>query len=476
MRSTRKSLRRSGSFFVIQNAHRSLLCKRTAEELKVLKVGLSVQVVEESGKVTQFPKLPNVLVKFVVDKNVTPRKAFFYRVPAAVEHLVEKKLQEMLRADIIERVKEPTEWLSQMVVVPKGPDDIRICINMKYPNEAIKRENYPLPVIENFLIKLRGCKVFSKLDITSAYHHVELHPESRKLTTFMTKDGPMRYKRLNFGVNSAPEIFQRLIEEMLSSCDGAMNFIDDIVLGGYDKSEHDKRLSQLLATLKKNNVKLNKEKCQFGVSEINFMGFVISAKGIRPSDEKIKAIQNFRKPKSNEEIRSFLGLVTFVGHFISNLATKSEPLRLMLRDQSIEWGEAQEKAFNLLRLELVENVRTLGFYDPKDETFLFTDASPWGLGAVLIQKNKIGTKRIISYAAKSLTIPERNYAHYEKEALAVVWAIEKFYFYLFGVQFTVCTDQESLKKLFSKQTRRKESVHAAEPKAGSKDWHPTSSK
>uniref|UniRef100_A0A182W823 Reverse transcriptase domain-containing protein n=1 Tax=Anopheles minimus TaxID=112268 RepID=A0A182W823_9DIPT len=130
-----------------------------------------------------------IQVKLSIDKEIVPKKISYLRVPIALEDKVERKIQEMLETDIIEPVKGPVDWISPMVVVPKGNDDIRICINMRGPNQAIQREHYPLPIIDTLLNKLRGSRIFSKLDITAAYHHVELHPESRDITSFMTNKG-----------------------------------------------------------------------------------------------------------------------------------------------------------------------------------------------------------------------------------------------------------------------------------------------
>ncbi|XP_062557693.1 uncharacterized protein K02A2.6-like [Armigeres subalbatus] len=320
-----------------------------------------------------------------------------------------------------------------MVVVPKGKDDIRLCINMKYPNEAIQREHYPLPMIETFLNKLRGSTIFSKLDITSAYYHIELHPESRGITTFMTSRGLMRFKRLMFGINCAPEIFQRVMSEMLAGIDGVVVYIDDVVVAGSTQEEHDTRLQKVLSVLKKNNATLNKSKCLIGVTELEILGFKVSTAGICPSDEKIAAIQNFRKPESREETRSFLGLINFVGQFIPHLSTRSEALRKFIRGDVDVFGKAQQEAFDDLRNELSNTVRRLGFFDPKDKTELYVDASPVGLGAVLTQRNGEQTSRIISFASKGLTKTEGVYPQTQREALAV---------------FTIFTDHKTLEYIY----------------------------
>lgn len=354
----------------------------------------------------------------------------------------------MLLTDVIERVEGSPEWISPMVVVPKGKDDVRICINMKHPNKAIQREHYPLPIIDTFLNKLRGSKFYSRLDITSAYHHVELHPESRGVTTFMTSKGLMQFKRLMFGITCAPEIFQRIMTEMLADVDGVIVYIDDIVVSGRTKEEHDKRLEQVLAVLKRNHAMLNQSKCVIGVTELDILGFKVSECGISPSDEKIAAVKNFRLPSSKEEVRSFLGLVNFVGQFIPNLSTRTEPLRKLIRGDVESFGEEQKRAFDDLRLELSNNVRKLGFFDPNDTTELYVDASPVGLGAVLTQRDVNNVPRIISFASKGLTTSERVYPQTQREALAVVWAVEKFYLHLFGLQFTIFTDHKTLEYIY----------------------------
>ena len=251
-----------------------------------------------------------------------------------------------------------------------------------------------------------------------------------------------------FGITCAPEIFQRVMTEMLTGIDGVIVYIDDVVVSGRTLEEHDERLQKVLSVLDSNNALLNQSKCAFRVEELEILGFKVSAKGISPSDEKILAITNFRKPETKEETRSFLGLINFVGHFFPRLSTRTEPLRQFIRGEVVSFGEEQEKAFNDLRDELSNSVRRLGFFDPEDATELYVDASPVGLGAVLVQRDTMGLARIISFASKGLTAAERNYPQTQREALAVVWAVEKFYFYLFGLHFTIFTDHKTLEYIF----------------------------
>lgn len=194
-------------------------------------------------------------------------------------------------------------------------------------------------------------------------------------------------------------------------------------------------------------VLLNGQKCRVKVKEVQFLGHVMNESGIRPSDEKIEAIRKFRAPKSKEELRSLLGLVTYVGKFIPNLAAIAEPLRKLLKkDEKFVWNEATEKALGKI-VAIMANCKTLAYFDPSKETVLVTDASDYGLGAVLIQKTTEG-ERVVSYASKSLTEAEQKYCTTEKEALAIVWAVEKFKMYLLGIHFELNTDHRALEAIF----------------------------
>ena len=212
-------------------------------------------------------KIKGVKVDLPIDDSVLPVKQPYRRVPVNLENAVDQKLNDLLEQDIIERVEGSPTWISPMVVVPKENSQVRICIDMRRANEAIKRENHPLPVMGDFLPHFVGGKYFSKLDVRNAFHQVEISPKSRNITTFITRRGLFRYKRLMFGISCAPEIFQKLMDQILAGCDGCMVFIDDIICYGMTEEQHDQRLTKVLKTLKQWNITLNKEKCVFKVKK-----------------------------------------------------------------------------------------------------------------------------------------------------------------------------------------------------------------
>ena len=212
---------------------------------------------------------------------------------------------------------------------------------MRMANTAIEHSRHPIPTIDDVLSELSGNTVFTKLNLTMGFHQLK-EGISREVTTFTTHAGLFRYKRLMFGICSAPELYQHVIDQVLHStrCTGCQNISDDIVVYGKDVAEHDKRLKMVLHTLNERGLTLKKKKCVFRMNEIEFIGHLLSVKGIGPIESRVKALQEARKPTDSSEVRSFLGLVNFSVRFISGLAAKAEPLRgLTQKNTSFVWGK-----------------------------------------------------------------------------------------------------------------------------------------
>lgn len=445
------------TIYVVENGSRDLLGKQTAMRLGVLKLGIRInQINHEPNK--PFPKFKDVLVDIPINEGIKPVIQPYRKIPIPLEEKIDKKVQELLDLDIIEEVHEPSTWISPIVPILKDNNDIRICLDMRRANAAILKENHPLPCMEKLLPKIRKAQYFTKLDIKNAFHQVELHPNSRHLTTFITSRGLYRYKRLMFGIACAPELFQKILEKMLIKCEGIINFIDDILIWGSSEEEHDLRLSKVLEVLRENNVLLNEDKCTYKVTEVNFLGHVLTPVGVKPLPKYINSIQEFRVPKTIEELQSLLGLANYINKWMPKLATITEPLKKLLREKlgkkaRIEkyWTDKQQEAFERLKKKLT-NIESLGYYDVKDKTHVIADASPVGLGAVLVQTDRNGP-RIIAYGNRTLTECERRYSQTEKEALALVWAVEHFNIFLFGKDFELITDHKPLEFLFSPKSK-----------------------
>ena len=283
----------NAEFCVINGKGEPLLGRETATDLVVLKIGLEVAAVYASskniGEILQekfpevfngFGKLKGRAVKLHIDPNVTPVAQPIRRTPFSLRSKVEAKIQELIDLDIIEPAQGPTPWVNPVVVVPKSGGDIRLCIDMRRANQAIQRERHPIPTVDEIMQSLNGSKVFTKLDLKWGYHQLELTPDLREITTFVTHCGLFRYNRLLFGVNSASEQYQHEIQTAVAGIDGQENISDDIIVHGKDKKEHDARLERVIKRLGERGLTLNATKCQFSMDNLTLVGMVLSGKEI----------------------------------------------------------------------------------------------------------------------------------------------------------------------------------------------------
>lgn len=249
---------------------------------------------------------------------------------------------------------------------------------------------------------LTGARIFSKLDLKWGYHQIELDEQSRQYTTFATHTGLYRYKHLMFGVSAAPEIYQHVIQQALQGCPGVKNISDDLIVFGKNQQEHDTNLNGVLSRLQDRGLTLNGEKCKFNVPKIKFFGYIISAAGVRPTDQTVAAIRNARKPNNASEVRSFLGLVNYCSRFIPNFSTLAAPLRqLTCKSVPWTWTDLHQNAFERLQHVLTSDLVTAHF-DPSAPTQLRVDASPVGLGAILTQTQD-GQTKPVAYTQAALS-------------------------------------------------------------------------
>ena len=212
------------------------------------------------------------------------------------------------------------------MVVEKPNEDIRICLDMRQANQAIVREKHLVPTVEETLQEVPYAKVFSKLDLNMAFYQIELHPDSRDITTFAAPNGLYKYKRLLFGINMVTEKFQQIVWQVIKDCPGAYNLHDDLRVVAENEKEHDANLERVITKMQDNGITLNYDKCEIGVPSMTYGGDVLSGEGLKVSDEQVKAIIEAPAPQNQSEVRRFLGSVQFCAKFIPNFATISSPL------------------------------------------------------------------------------------------------------------------------------------------------------
>ena len=255
----------------------------------------------------------------------TPR-----HVPIPLIPKVKAELERMKALGVISKIDEPTDWCAGMVVVPKADGRVRICGDLTRLNKCVKRERHMLPSVDHILAQMGDAKIFSKLNANSGFWQIQLAKESAKLTTFITPFGRYHFNRLPFGITSVPEYFQKKMAEVLRDCDGVVCLMDDILIYGRSQEEHHARSVVVLERLRKEGVTLNKDKCQFVIIRIKFLGQVLNKKGISPDPDKVQAIRNLTSPTNISEIRPFLGMINQLSKFYPNSANSSKPLRDLL--------------------------------------------------------------------------------------------------------------------------------------------------
>ncbi|UYV64787.1 hypothetical protein LAZ67_3001966, partial [Cordylochernes scorpioides] len=375
--------------------------------------------------------------------NHQPIKHRPYRVSPTERQAIQTEVDKMLDAGIIRHSESP--WSSPVILVKKKDGNWRFCVDYRRLNKVTKKDVYPLPRIDDTLDSLKGAKFYSSMDLRSGYWQIEVDEADREKTAFITPDGLYEFLVMPFGLCNAPATFERMMDKILKGLKWTMAlcYLDDIVVYSKSFNEHLHRLEIILQCLDKAELRLNPKKCLFGTKRIRVFGHLVDSKGIYPDPEKIEAIAKFPTPKSITDVRSFIGLCSYYRRFIENFAEKAAPLHEVLKkDNKCMWNSDQQDAFDSLKKALMSEP-VLAYFEEQLPTELHTDASGYGIGAVLVQIND-GKERPVGYASRTLSKAEKNYSTTERECLAAIWAINKFRPYLFGREFVIVTDHHAL--------------------------------
>eukprot|EP00731_Ephydatia_muelleri_P024692 Em0016g963a len=452
-------------FEVMKSNHHSLLSLDTCLTLNLLsyKIG-TVYAIQEEQKVTRLQVLEEFDDVFgglgslpgeyeiEIDEMVHAVQNRPRKIPHTMKEAVENKLTQLVDLGVIAPVDVPTEWVSNITAVWK-PDkkQVRICLDPRDLNKAIKRNHFYMPTIDDVLPKLKGAKIFSLLDAKDGFLQVKLTDRSSYLTTFWGPSGRFRWLRMPFGISSAPEEFQRRLQGALHGLSGVAVVADDVLVFGVGSTmeearvNHDDSLLKLLQRARECNLKLNREKLRLHMPEVLYIGHIISANGIRPDPAKVTAIQEMPEPAGVSDVRRFLGMCNYLSRYVPRLSEVSEPLRRLTEaEATFGWGVEEKSAFEKLK-ELISDQQRLAFYDVRKPVVIQCDASTVGLGAVLMQEG-----RPVASVSRSLSKSEKNYVAIELECLAIVFACQKFHQYIFGKKVRIETDHKPLEIIVRK--------------------------
>lgn len=371
-----------------------------------------------------------------------------YRMSEPNKKVLHEELNRLLQEDIIEECESP--YAAPVVLVPKPNGSIRLCVNYQSLNEITVSDKYPLPRIDDLLHSAKQSAYMSTLDLRAGYHQISVRPSDRDKTAFICPFGTYRWKRMPFGLKNSPSTFMRLIDRFRAGLQDVsiLAYLDDLIIISQSFKEHLEDLRKVFDRLLMFKLRLNRDKCYFIKESIKYLGHLITPQGIRPDPGKVAAILERPCPKDGKQLLSFLQTCSWFRRFIPSFAEVSRPLSILTKKNAKwKWGYEQQQSFHRL-IQLLTSSPILIQADSRMPYVLRTDASAYAIGAVLLQ-GEGEAERPVEYASRLLNPAEMNYHTTEREALAVVWAVEKFRGYLEGSSFVIQTDHQPLKWLMS---------------------------
>ena len=392
------------------------------------------------------------LTHFNIDTGeAQPMKQPARRIPFAVREEVNRQIETMEATGVVH--PSTSAWASPIVLVRKKDGGTRFCIDYRKLNAVTKKDTHPLPRIDDLLDQLGKARYFSTLDLAAGYWQICMAAESQEKTAFATHRGLYEFTVMPFGLTNAPAAFQRLMQQILlplNPRDGPefVNvYIDDVIVFSSTLEEHLDHLHQVISTLMNAGLKLKPNKCHFARKEVEYLGFLVTPEGLKPTNAHIKVVEEFPIPSGLKELRQFLGLASYYRRFVPQFAKIAHPLHSLTRkDTPFVWDSECQAAFATLKTRLT-TAPVLAYPDFTKKFVLETDASYVGLGAVLSQAQEDGKLHPVSYASRALLPPERNYPITELETLAVVWAISHYRAYLHGHDVTVYIDHSAVRAI-----------------------------
>lgn len=419
-----------------------------------------------SNLVSEFPEItrPSGLPQKINHKTVhhihttpgQPVTSKFRRLNPEKYKVARKEFDDMLQAGTARPSK--SSWSSPLHLAPKGESNWRPCGDYRALNARTIPDCYPVRHIHDVTYFIDGCTEFSKIDLVKAYQQIPVADEDICKTAIITPFGLFEFPFMTFGLRNAGQTFQRFMDEVLQGLDFCFVYMDDILVFSHSKEEHERHLRIIFDRLSTYGLVINVQKCVFGVPEITFLGYNISAEGIRAPVERVKAIQDLPLPKTAQELRRFLGMLNFYRRFIPHASEFEAPLHdaisnpILKKMQPISWTPELEEAFKTCK-NSISSATLLVHPHANAPLALFTDASNHSVGACL-QQLVDNIWQPLAFFSKKMSQKESSWPAYYRELLAIYTAIQHFRHFLEGHSFTIYTDHKPLIYAF-KQNREK---------------------
>ena len=402
---------------------------------------------------TGLGKLKDYKAKLHVDSSIKPVNVPSYSFPYHLQHRAQLAIDEMIQNDVIEEhpSNEPAPWVSNSVLSPKDDGSVRVTMNAKNVNKALISSNIPIPKHEDIKTKLSGARIFSKMDLKSAFWQVELDEGSRYLTVFHANDKLYRYKRLTMGLSPSQGELTVALRPVFGDIPNVHVIHDDVIIGTKTDEEHKTAVTQCMEAISEAGLTLNPPKCVFGKRELEFWGMIFSEHGIKPDPGKIEALEYITAPTTKEEVTSFLCMMQSNSDFIPNFAQISAPLRELTKGGvHFKWNEKHQTCFNKLIKEFKEDT-LLRYFDLNKPIFIFTDAHVTGIGAMLAQGETAMTAKPVAFASRTTSKAEANYPQIDLEAMGLDFGMRRFRKYIVGApeNIKLVTDHKPLCSIFN---------------------------
>jgi hypothetical protein len=411
---------------------------KPSDVLSMLKDRYAVLFEESLGKLVNFK------AKLYLKPDFKPVFMKARPVPYAMRPKVEKELDRLESEGVLSKTTN-SEWATPIVPVIKRNNQIRICGDYKITvNPNLKVDRYPMPKPQDIFASLAGGIKYSKLDLRQAYLQCEVSDDAKELLTLNTHRGLYTVNRLQFGIASAPSIWQRKMEQILHGIPFCHCRLDDILTTGRNDTEHVQILQQVCQRLSDHGLRLNAEKCHFMQDRLEYCGNTLTRNGVQQSPDKIEAIVNAPTPSNVTQLRSILGLINFYRNHLPNVSSVLNPLNQLLKKNSKwNWNEICDRAYSKVK-QMIAADTCLIHFDPSLPILLATDAGPSGIGCVLSHRLVNGDERPICFSSRTLTKAEQNYSQLDREGLSIVWSVKKMSDYLMGRHFTLITDNRPI--------------------------------